>query len=199
MTRISWTGDELAEHGDSLVHRLVIPRPIAWVSTRSADGIANLAPHSFYTVVSTQPPILLISTTGMKDTATNAIATGEFVVSVSTEPETERVNLTGTRYPAELDEFAEVGLTPLPSLLVAPPSVAESPAAMECRLVRHETVGNGVLLFGEVVAVTVDESVLGERGPEATKLAPVARLGGAEWTTLGTISARRRLPYTPKG
>lgn len=197
MTRTEYTGEALAEHADSLVHRLVIPRPIAWVSTRSADGVDNLAPHSFFNVVSTRPPILLVSTIGLKDTARNAIATGEFVVNVSPAGRIEAINATATEYPASIGEFDAIGVARRPSIVVAPPTVADSPAAMECRLVRHEEAGNGHLLFGEVVAITVDESVIGERGPDAALLDPAARLGGIEWAALGGISRRRRIPYEP--
>jgi len=199
MARIEYTGDSLVEHGDSLVHRLVIPRPIAWVSTRSPAGVDNVAPHSFFNVVSTEPPILVIATIGRKDTARNAIATGELVVSVASEAQVEAINASATEYPPGIGEFDALGIARRPSLLVAPPSVADAPAAMECRLVRHEELGNGILLFGEIVAVTVEESVVGERGPDAALLRPVSRLGGIEWAGLGEISRRRRIPYAPGG
>ncbi len=197
MTRVEFTGAELAEQADSLVHRLVIPRPIAWVSTRPPDGGDNLAPHSFFMVVSGRPPILLLSTIGWKDTARNAVASGEFVVNVSTESAIDEINRTATAYPESVSEFDQVGLTRRPSLAVGAPSVDESPAAMECRLLRWEEVGSGILLFGEVVAVTVEQSVMAPRGPDPSLLAPIARLGGAEWASLGAISARRRIPYAP--
>ncbi|MFF2486229.1 flavin reductase family protein [Microbacterium sp. NPDC058062] len=198
MVRDEFTGELLAARGDALVHRLVIPRPVAWVSTRSASGADNLAPHSFFTVVSTRPSILMISSIGFKDTARNVIETGEFVVNVSSEANVESINLTATEYPPELSEFDEVGVRRLRSILVNAPSVAESAAAMECRLVRHEEIGNGFLLFGEVVAITVDPAVCGDRGPESGLLRPVARLGGIEWTTLGTVTRRKRMPFAPR-
>jgi flavin reductase (DIM6/NTAB) family NADH-FMN oxidoreductase RutF len=175
---------------------VVVPRPFAWVSTRSADGVDNLAPHSFFTVAGIDPPVVSFTSVGTKDSLRNILATGEFVVAMSTEPLMEQVNLTGTDYPAGTSEFDAVGLTREPSLKVAPPRVAESPVAMECRLVGTQAFGICTVVFGEVVHLAVSESVLRDGRPEVTLLQPVARLGANEWSDLGAITSRRRVPFS---
>src|SRR6478672_4878687 len=89
----------------------VVPRPIAWVSTRSAEGIDNLAPHSFFTVSGVEPPVVQFTSVGHKDSRRNALATREFVVCMSTEPLLEQVNMSGTDYPPDMSEFDAVGVT----------------------------------------------------------------------------------------
>ncbi|WP_245670739.1 flavin reductase family protein [Nocardia flavorosea] len=104
---------------------VVVPRPIAWVSTRSAAGADNLAPHSFFTVSCVAPPMVQFTSVGRKDSLRNVLETGEFVVCLATEAMFEQVNATATDFPAELSEFTEVGLTPERSATVAPPRVAD--------------------------------------------------------------------------
>lgn len=176
-----------------LLGALVIPRPIAWVSTRSADGVDNLAPHSFFTVVSTDPPIVVVSSMGEKDTVRNARETGEFVVCGSPGDQIEAINLTAVEFPAHVSEFDAVGLTREPSLMVRPPRVAESPYALECRLVEIHQLGNGLVIYGEVVCIAIDASVMVDNRVVAARLNPVARLGGADWSLLGDVVTRKRL------
>ena len=179
-----------------LLNSVVVPRPIAWVSTRSATGVDNLAPHSFFTISSVVPPVVQFTSVGHKDSLRNAEATGEFVVSLCPESLVEQVNLTGTDFPADVSEFDAVGLTREPSRLVAPPRVAESPVALECRVVGTRDFGGGsVVVFGEVVWAVVDEDVLRDDRPEISLLKPVARLGADEWSTIGEVSSRQRVPY----
>ena len=108
---------------------LVTPRPIAWVSTRGLNGVDNLAPHSFYQVVSVAPPIVMVSTMGWKDTARNARDTGEFVVVGTPVSLIEEVNATAVEFDPNVSEFDAAGLTREPSEGVAPFRVAESPYA----------------------------------------------------------------------
>jgi flavin reductase (DIM6/NTAB) family NADH-FMN oxidoreductase RutF len=179
-----------------LLNSVVVPRPIAWVSTRSAEGVDNLAPHSFFTISSVVPPVVQFTSVGHKDSLRNAEATGEFVVCLCSEDMIEQVNLTGTDYPAHVSEFDAVGLTREPSRLVAPFRVAESPVALECRLVGTKDFGGGsVVVFGEVVWAVVAEQVLRDDRPAIDLLRPVARLGANEWSTIGELSERRRVPY----
>ena len=182
-----------------LLNSVVVPRPIAWVSTRSADGVDNLAPHSFFTIAGIDPPVVQFTSVGAKDSLRNALATGEFVVSVCTEELMEQVNLTGTDYPADVSEFDAVGLTREPSLLVAPPRVAESPVALECRVLDTKSFGVCTVVFGQVVHIVVDEDVLRDDRPEISLIRPVARLGANEWSTIGDVSSRRRVPYAEVG
>ena len=188
---------------DTLVYPLltsvVLPRPIAWVSTRSAAGVDNLAPHSFFTISSVTPPVVQFTSVGRKDSVRNARQTGEFVVCLCSEPLLEQVNRTATDYPADVSEFDAAGLTREPSRLVGPPRVAESPVALECRVVDVRTFGAGdsaaYVVFGEVVWVVVDEAVLRDGRPEARLLQPLSRLGADEWATLGEITDHARRPY----
>ncbi len=182
-----------------LLTSVVVPRPIAWVSTRSADGVDNLAPHSFFTVAGVNPGIVQFTSVGAKDSLRNVLATEEFVVSVCTEALMEQVNLTGTDYPADVSEFDAVGLTREPSLRVTPFRVAESPVAIECRLAGTHVFGECTVVFGEVVHVAVDESVLRDDRPAIDLLQPVARLGANEWSTIGDVSSRRRVPFSEAG
>jgi flavin reductase (DIM6/NTAB) family NADH-FMN oxidoreductase RutF len=183
-----------------LLNSVVVPRPIAWVSTTSADGVDNLAPHSFFTISSVSPPVVQFTSVGTKDSLRNARTTGEFVVSLCPEELIEQVNLTGTDYPSDVSEFDAVGLTREPSRLVRPPRVAESPVAIECRLVgTRDFGGDDTVVFGEVVWVAVDERVLRNDRPAIDLLRPVARLGAAEWCTIGEVSSRRRVPYAEVG
>ncbi len=183
-----------------LLTSVVVPRPIAWVTTRSETGVDNLAPHSFFTISSVQPPVVQFTSVGAKDSLRNAVTTGEFVVSLCPEELVEQVNLTGTDYPADVSEYDAIGLTREPSARVAPPRVAESPVALECRVVgTHDFGGGSTVVFGEVVWITVDERVLRDGRPEITLLKPLARLGANEWSTVGEVSSRRRIPYGQLG
>ena len=185
-----------------LLNSVVVPRPIAWVSTTSAEGVDNLAPHSFFTISSVSPPVVQFTSVGAKDSLRNAQATGEFVVSLCPEELIEQVNLTGTDFPADVSEFDAVGLTREPSRLVTPPRVAESPVSIECRLAGTKAFdtengsGDSTVVFGEVVWVAVDERVLRDDRPAIDLLRPVARLGANEWSTVGEVSRRRRIPWT---
>jgi flavin reductase (DIM6/NTAB) family NADH-FMN oxidoreductase RutF len=179
-----------------LLNSVVVPRPIAWVSTRSADGVDNLAPHSFFTVSSAQPPIVQFTSVGRKDSLANAVATGEFVVNFASEALFEQVNATATDFPPDCDEFAEVGVEREPSALVAPPRVAGSPVAIECKLHGTEDFGSSVVVFGSVVLIAIDESVLVDGHPEIDLLRPLARLGRRQWSTIGEVREIERIRYS---
>ena len=179
---------------------LVVPRPIAWVSSTSSAGVDNLAPHSFFTVASQDPPVVQFTSVGRKDTLRNVEETGEFVVCSATEELADLVNATATDYPRALGEFDALGIEREPSTRVHPPRVAASPAALECVVEGFHAFGTGdracTVVFGRVVHLAVDESVTREGRARVDLLKPVARLGGAEWAGIGTVSRRRRVPYT---
>lgn len=183
-----------------LLTSVVVPRPIAWVSTRSAAGVDNLAPHSFFTVACVDPPMVQFTSVGVKDSLTNARETGEFVVCLATEPLFEQVNATGTDFPAGVSEFAAVGLTAEPSEKVAPPRVAESPVALECRLEQALTLGDSTVVIGRVVHASVRTDVFDgdphDGGlPRIDRLRPLARLGRDEWSTVGELLEISRIRY----
>jgi flavin reductase (DIM6/NTAB) family NADH-FMN oxidoreductase RutF len=167
-----------------LMTSVIVPRPIAWVSSRSAAGVDNLAPHSFFTVAAVSPPVVQFTSVGRKDSLNNVEATGEFVVCLTPESLFEQVNATGTDFDAGTSEFDAVGLEREPSLRVAPPRVAVSPVALECRLRQVIEIGNSFVVLGDVVHAAVDTAVLGEDGlADIGRLLPLSRLGRDEWGT----------------
>src|ERR1019366_3384155 len=134
----------------SFLTSVLVPRPISWVSPRSPEGVDNLAPHSFFTVASVDPPIVQFTSVGRKDSLINIEQTREFVVCLAPEPLFEQVNATGTDFPAAGSEFDAVGIEREPSLRVAPPRVARSPVALECTLHTTLTFGVGTDGMGRV-------------------------------------------------
>ncbi len=166
----------------------IVPRPIAFVSTRSPDGILNLAPFSFFTAVSANPPVICFSPMisgrdgGRKDTLSNIEITREFVVNVVSEDIIQQVNICSTEFPPEVDEFEASGLTPIPSDIVTPPRVKESRINMECRLLQIVHVSTkplgGSLVLGEVLRFHIDDRVFENHRIEPDKLCPIGRMGG---------------------
>lgn len=190
------SADELpARQFAGLLKGVVVPRPIAWVSTTSADGIDNLAPHSFFTFASENPPILQFTSIGHKDSLRNATATGEFVVNLADFASFDRVNRSGTDFPDDVDEFELLGIRREESQVVTPPRVADSPVAIECRTVRTVEFGESVVVFGEVLHLAITESVMVDDYPDITRLRPLSRLGLNQWAELGQIHDRARIRY----
>ena len=176
-----------------LLTSVVVPRPIAWVATTSADGVDNLAPHSFFTVACVDPPIVAFTSVGRKDSLRNVEATGEMTIALAPESLVDEVNATAADFSHDRDEFAEVGLEREPSMRVRPPRVARSPVALECVLHSMTCFGDSTMVFGRVVHAAVATDALVDGYPEIGRLAPLARLGGDEWSTIGTILERRRI------
>ncbi len=178
-----------------LLTSVVVPRPIAWVATVSANGTANLAPHSFFTVASVAPPIVQFTSLGRKDSLRNVEDTGEFVVNFAPEGLFEQINATATDFPHGVSEFEAVGVAQEASARVKPPRVAGAPVALEC--VVHSTLGLGdaTVVFGRVVHAAIDEEVLVDGHAEITRLRPLARLGKDEWGTVGDVLELARVRY----
>jgi flavin reductase (DIM6/NTAB) family NADH-FMN oxidoreductase RutF len=176
--------------GHGLAHdplnSIVAPRPIGWISTRSATGVNNLAPYSFFNLFNYKPPIIGFASIGWKDSVANIKATGEFVWNLVTGPLAEAMNATSAMVPAEQDEFALARLTPVPSRLVQAPRVAESPVAFECRLSQlvrlTDSQGGDTdtwLTLGEVVAVHIHRDLIRDGIYDTAAAAPIMRGGGA--------------------
>ncbi|MPQ97696.1 flavin reductase family protein [Modestobacter sp. I12A-02628] len=179
-----------------VLNSVVVPRPIAWVCTRSAAGVHNLAPYSFYTVACVDPPIVQFTSVGRKDSLTNVEETGEFTVSLAPVELFEQVNAGGTDFPPDLSEAELTGVRLEPSERVAALRVADSPVSLECRLHSTLRLGDSTVVLGEVVHVAAHARVVRDGRPRIEELRPLARLGGNEWTTVGELKEIRRIPYS---
>jgi flavin reductase (DIM6/NTAB) family NADH-FMN oxidoreductase RutF len=173
-----------------LLNVCVSPRPIAFVSTLSPEGLPNLAPFSYFMAGGANPPSIVISPVGSrtgakKDTLVNIEATGEWTVSVVTHAMAERMSAASAGFPYGVSEWAEAGFVPAPSELVEPGFVAESPLALECKLFQLVRHGPGPLsanyCIGEIVRFHVAEELLGDDGSvDATRIDYIARMS-ADW------------------
>jgi flavin reductase (DIM6/NTAB) family NADH-FMN oxidoreductase RutF len=166
-----------------LLSGAVIPRPIAFVSTVSLQGVRNLAPFSFFNAVCSEPPVVSFCPTvrePLKDTLANVLATREFVVNIVNEAIAAQMNLCAAEYPADVDEFEVSGLTPVASDVVKPPRVLESPVSMECRLLEVVDVSRlprgASLVLGEVVRFHIDDAVIDNYVIDPDKLRAVGRM-----------------------
>jgi flavin reductase (DIM6/NTAB) family NADH-FMN oxidoreductase RutF len=179
-----------------VLNSVVVPRPIAWVCSRSAEGVDNLAPHSFYTVACVAPPIVQFTSVGRKDTLRNVEATGAFTISLTTEEMFEQVNATATDFPPDHSEAEHTGVDLEPADSVAAMRVTRSPVSIECAL--HATVGLGdsTVVLGRVVQISVRADVVRDGRPRIEHLRPLARLGGNEWSTIGEIKQINRIPFS---
>lgn len=190
--RVVYRPGEEGVNAYGLLTSIVLPRPIAWVSSLGADGVANLAPHSFFSVASADPPVVSFTSVGRKDTLANVLATEEFVVNIVSTALLEACNGTSAEVDPDVDEAALLGIAMEPSTVVTPPRVVDSPASIECTLHSTVEVGNSVVVLGLVQAITVQERVLRGRHVDAVALDPVSRLGGPQWGTLGEVRSIRR-------
>lgn len=179
-----------------LMTALVVPRPIAWISTVDAQGRGNLAPHSFFSVACANPPIVSFTSVGAKDTLRNVLETGELVVNLTPRALLDDVNDSSAAFEHGDDEAASLGLATEPSELVRPRRVRDSPAAIECRLHSTHELGDSTLVLAEVLLFSVADDVLVDGHPEYDRLAPVARLGKEEWALPGEVVSTPR-PSTP--
>ena len=183
----------------------ILPRPIAFVSTISKNGIHNLAAYSFFNGVTSKPPTICFApnrkgTDGSKkDTLVNIEETGEFVVNIVTEEIVKPMNDTAPEFPPEVSEFKEVGLTPIDSTIVKAPRVQESPINMECKLLQVVEIGpaepgGGFLVIGEIVLFHIQDNLLENGRIDTGLLNPIGRLAGTEYTTLGKRFSLSRKP-----
>jgi flavin reductase (DIM6/NTAB) family NADH-FMN oxidoreductase RutF len=199
VVEVARTNIQPGEIGEPAFYKLltavVVPRPIAWVSSRSAAGIDNLAPHSFFTVAAIDPPVVQFTSVGYKDSVRNIQETGEFVVNLAPASMFEQINATATAFPAGESEFDAVGVEREQSLHVAPPRVARSPVALECALHATSTIGISTVVMGRVVNAAIDEDVIQDGLPAIERLAPLARLGRDEWSEIGRLLEITRIPY----
>jgi flavin reductase (DIM6/NTAB) family NADH-FMN oxidoreductase RutF len=196
-TRTVFRTDDPDVNAYRLMTAVVVPRPIAWVTTLSAEGTVNLAPHSFYTVACANPPIVQFTSVGSKDTLRNVRDTGEFVVNLAHGPLLEAVNDSAASFAPDQSEPAQLGITMEPSVLVRPPRVKDSPVSIECTLHSTNELGDSTVVLGSVVAITVADEVLRDGHPEYDLLDPLSRLGKEEWGVHAQVVSRRR-PRRPE-
>jgi flavin reductase (DIM6/NTAB) family NADH-FMN oxidoreductase RutF len=184
-----------------LLTSLVVPRPVAWVSTRSQAGAANLAPFSYFAALSATPFLVGVSVGSRagapKDTLRNARETGAFCVNIATEGQLEAMNETSGEYGPEVDEFARAGLERAEAGSVAAPYVADCPAVLECRLAQEVPLegSTNTLLIGEVLSIRLASSLALHPDSyfvEHDSLRPVARLWGDHYALLGAIRTLSR-------
>ena len=178
----------------------VVPRPIGWLTTMSAAGVVNLAPFSFFNLLSYDPPFVMFSAGthvadgGRKDSVANVEATGEFVYNMATWAQKDQMNQTAMIVEHGVDEMAAAGLDALPSRLVRPPRVKGSPVHFECRLHQvitlpgNKPVSEHHLVIGRVVAVHIDDAALTADGMiDLLRIRPIARLGYKDYTSVDSI------------
>lgn len=180
----------------------VTPRPIAWVSTCAADGTSNLAPFSFFQVISDEPPTLMVNVStrddgSLKDTLRNVQATGELVIQLVSFAQVEAMNASAAQLPYGISEFEQCGIATLPSERVGVPRVAAAAVAFECRLVEVQPyprqAPNCHLIFAEVLLGHVSDAVLDERGRiDPQRLDLVGRLGGSSYCRTGDLFNMQR-------
>jgi flavin reductase (DIM6/NTAB) family NADH-FMN oxidoreductase RutF len=180
----------------------ITPRPIAWVSSQSAEGVSNLAPFSFFQVISDDPPTLMVNVNhradgGLKDTLRNVQASGELVIQLVSFAQAEAMNASAAVLPYGISEFEHCGIASVASQRIAPPRVAGAAVAFECRVAQilpyPPTAANCHLIFAEVLLAHIDDAVLNQQGRiDPHKLDLVGRLGGMAYSrTRDTFEMRR--------
>jgi len=182
MLKTAVVGEAEQKLVSKLIFNTVVPRPIAWITTLSKEGVVNLAPFSYYNAITTKPPLIIVSIGkrkdgSLKDTARNIRETGEFVINVVSKDFLEKMHESGKDFPPEVSEAEELGIELDPSALIKPPRVKGVPAALECKLKEIVEIGDTPmdLVIGEVVAIHYREELL------ETQKGIVGRLGGKRY------------------
>jgi flavin reductase (DIM6/NTAB) family NADH-FMN oxidoreductase RutF len=186
---------------------IVVPRPIGWLTSVSAKGEINLAPYSFFNAVSEEPPMVMFSSGGRKDSIAFIEETEEFVCNFANFALREAVSKTGAEFPRGVDEMIEAGLDPAPSRLVRPPRVAASPCALECRLLQivdlrdlDGRTSQRYVVFGQVVGVHIDDRFIKDGRLDTAAMQPIARCGYSDYAVVDKVfpmtrpRLARRLP-----
>ncbi len=177
---------------------IVAPRPIGWVSTLSAAGIANLAPYSYFNAVAQDPHYIVLGSGGRKDTLRNIQATDEFALNLATFELREQMNMSSANVAHGVDEFELAGLGKAACRIIAPPRVAESPVCLECKLFKvidlpddQGKVGD-YLIIGRVIGIHIDDRFIEDGRVNTAAMQPIARLGYSEYATVAESWRMRR-------
>lgn len=187
-----------------LITGVVVPRPIAWICTRSPEGVLNVAPFSAFTFVSNKPPMLGVNVGRkagvMKDTGRNILASGEYVVHIGDESLVEPIHESSVEHPPEVSEVELLGLRTLPSERIGVPRLAAPPVAMECRLHRAIAFGDtgSEFIVGEVLVFHLRDGLAVDGKIDSTRLNPLCRLAGPNYATLGRVITMRPVAQTDK-
>lgn len=178
---------------------IVSPRPVGWITSMSANGAINLAPYSFFNAVSDDPPIVMFSSDGYKDSLSFIAETKEFVCNLATFDLRSAMVATSASFPRGINEMVEAGLAPAPSRLVRPPRVAASPAALECKLLQIVALDNlegqpvdRYVAFGQVVGVHIDERFIKNGRIDTAAVQPIARCGYSDYAVVDKVFAVAR-------
>lgn len=183
---------------------LVVPRPIGWISSQDGNGVVNLAPYSFFNGVASEPPTVMFSSNGAhsegryKDSVKNVQDTGEFVCNLATWETREAMNATSAMVARSVDEFQLSGLTPVPSRLVKPPRVKESPVHLECTYLQTVELPcdtpeqSNLVVFGHVIGIHIDDSIISDGIIDMNIFKPIARLGYFDYSVVDNVFSMRR-------
>jgi flavin reductase (DIM6/NTAB) family NADH-FMN oxidoreductase RutF len=178
----------------SPITALVMPRPIGWISTLGTEGQVNLAPYSFFNLISGHPPFVMFSSTPRKDSQANVERTGEFVASIATDALQNAMNESSAEFSASVSEPEAIGLEMTPSVSVAPPRVARSPIALECKLANIVSLvgsdgklNRSTVVIGEVVRIHIADEVLVNGLIDVSRVRPLARLGYFDYCVVDTV------------
>ena len=182
---------------------LVFPRPIGWISTLSKNGIANLAPYSFFNAIAYEPPQVMFSATsfhsqgGLKDSIANVLSNNEFVVNLATKKLKTQVNQTSIDAPHGIDEFNVFELQKRKSRMVQPPSIAESPVNLECQLfkkidLKTKVKNQNIMIIGEVVGIHIDDKFIKNNKINSLAMRAISRMGYAEYSEVESIFLMER-------
>lgn len=195
------------ENNHGLAHdpfkALVVPRPIGWISSLSSKGLANLAPYSFFNAIGDRPHYVMFSSAGRKDSMANVEQTKEFVCSLATYDLRDQMNRSSAMVASTVDEFDLAGLTKAESRSVAPPRVAESPVALECRYFQSLSLPGGdsaggathppySVIIGQVVAIHIDDRLIENGRVYIERARPISRLGYMDYSVLDNVFAMER-------
>jgi len=193
------------DHGFSHnpITALVLPRPIGWISTVSRSGVVNLAPYSFFNLVSGTPPFVMFASKPRKDSQRNAEETGEFVANMATYDLREAVNASSVEVGPDVSEPERIGLGMAPCRAVKPPRVARSPVVLECKYFKtvelfssDGTRSASSVIIGEVIGIQIDDAVIVNGHIDVTRMQPLARLGYMDYCAVNELFAMQR-PTVP--
>lgn len=180
---------------------IIAPRPVGWISAVDQKGAVNLSPYSFFNAFHSRPNIVAFGSEGVKDAAAFAMETKEFVFNLATYALRDKMNMTSAPLPRGQSEFAFAGLTPAPSRIVKAPRVKESPVALECMVTdvmqlkgRNGQPLNGIVIFGEVVGVHIDDAFVKDGRFDTAGAQPIARCGYADYAVVTELFSIERPP-----